>query len=227
MPEQSSPPFGKVLFGDLRRTTPISRVFGLDRGTPIDLHYIARFLESHTEDVRGRVLEIAEDSYSRRFGGEHVSRCDVLHVGQDAPPGAIIADITSVESGLESDAYDCIILTQTLLVIYDLAAALTTLKRILRPGGVILASVPGISQISRYDYDRWGDFWRFTDLGVRRLFEDFFSPTNVSVQTFGNVLTSVSFLHGIVTEELTEEELAHIDPDYQLLIAIRAVKNLV
>jgi hypothetical protein len=94
----------------------------------------------------------------------------------------------------------------------------------LRPGGVVLATMPGISQISRYDMERWGDYWRFTDLSARRLFEST-GALQVSVEVFGNVLTAVAFLHGVAAEELKSRELQPTDADYQLVVAVRAVKR--
>ena len=37
----------------------------------------------------------------------------------------------------------------------------TIIADIAEPGGSLLLTVPGISQIARYD-DHWGDYWRFT-----------------------------------------------------------------
>jgi hypothetical protein len=116
------------------------------------------------------------------------------------------------------------ILTQTLQFIYDVKEAIRHSYQALVPGGVLLVTIPGISQISRYDMDRWGDLWRFTTLSAKKLFEEVFPQGNVEVEAYGNVLTSVAFLHGLAAEELTTDELNYSDPDYQLLITIRAVK---
>ena len=215
--------FGPVEFGSLRRLTPISRVFGLDRGQPIDRVYIERFLSSHAEDIRGAVLEIGDATYAKRFGGDRVTSCDVLHAETGHPPATIVADLSRAD-GLPSNAFDCIICTQTLQFIFGVQAAVATLHRALRPGGVLLATVPGISQTSRYDMDRWGEYWRFTTLSIQRLLEDVFPRANVSVEAHGNVLTAVAFLHGLAAAELRGEELEHNDADYELLIAARAVK---
>lgn len=210
-------------FGSLRRLEPFSRAWGLDRGQPVDRHYILQFLSAHREDVRGRVLEVAEDTYTRRFGGRRVTQADVLDVDPDNPSATVIADLTAADH-VASDSYDCIICTETLHLIYDVRKAIETLHRLLKPGGVLLASCPGISHISRYDADRWGDHWRFTSFSLRRLFEEVFPPGNVHVEAHGNVLTAAAFLYGIVTQELTPEELDHHDPDYELEITLRAVK---
>ena len=218
------PPVGWVRFGSLRRLQPISRKFGFDRGQCIDRYYIENFLAAHAADIRGHILEIGDDTYTRRFGGERVTRSDVLHVQEGNPKATIVADLASGADHIPSDTFDCIIFTQTLQCIYDVRAALRTLYRILKPGGVLLATFPGISQISRYDMDRWGDYWRFTTLSARRLFEEIFPPECVKVNAHGNVLAAIAFLHGLAAEELREDELDYHDPDYELLITVRAVK---
>ena len=57
-----------------------------------------------------------------------------------------------------------------------------------------------------------------------RLFEESFPAANFRVEAQGNVLAAISYLHGIATEELSQEELDYHDPYYQLSIALRAVK---
>jgi SAM-dependent methyltransferase len=212
-----------VCWGTLRRLRPVSRVFGFDRGLCIDRYYIENFLAHHADDVRGRVLEIGDDAYTRRFGGERVTRSDVLHVVEGNPQATIVADLTCADH-IPADTFDCIVFTQTLPFIYDVQSAIVTCYRALKPGGVLLATFPGISQISRYDMDRWGDYWRFTDASARRLFSDVFGPENVTITTCGNVLAACAFLHGLAAHELKQEELNYHDPDYQVLITVRAVK---
>jgi len=217
------PKTGAIKFGDLRRLTPISRVFGFDRGTPIDRYYIEGFLARNSGDIRGRVLEVGDDSYTRRYGGERVNKIDVLHVTEGSPQATIIADLTKADH-IPSESFDCIILTQTLHLIYDVHAAIETLHRILKPGGVLLATFPGISQIDHYEWGKtW--YWAFTSLAARRMFGEAFSDSALSVETHGNVLAATSFLHGISVEELRKEELDFSDPDYEVTIAVRAVKE--
>ncbi len=208
----------------LRRLEPVSRVFGLDRGTPIDRYYIERFLERHAGDVRGRVLEVAEDTYTRRFGGSRVAKADILYSPPGHPRATLVADL-AMPTSLPADVFDCIILTQTLLCIYDGRATLANCLQALKPDGVLLATFPGISQISRYDMDRWGDYWRFTTRSAARLFGEFFSSDRMSVAAYGNVLAAVAFLHGLAMEDIQPHELDYCDPDYELLITVRAVKE--
>jgi SAM-dependent methyltransferase len=225
-----------VRFGSLGRLRPIGERFGNQRGQPVDRYYIDDFLRRHAGqpgyilgDIRGRVLEVGEDRYARAYGhpataGQRgVERIDILHGDEGNASSTIVADLAD-GAGIPSDAYDCVICTQTLLLIYDLHSAVRTLHRILKPGGVVLATVPGISQLCRPDVDLWGDYWRFTSRSVRRLFEEVFPPRNVTVESFGNVLTAIAFLHGLALEDLRRDQVDLRDPDYELLIAVRAVK---
>ena len=217
------PPLGKVRFGNLCSLTPISRVFGLDRGTPIDRYYIEAFLATHAIDIGGRVLEIGDNTYTRQFGGNRVTHSDVLHAVAGNPQATMVGDLSNADN-IPSDSFNCLILTQTLLFIYDLPTVVQTLYRILKPGGVALITIPGISQVSRYDMDRWGDYWRFTDFSARKLFEKAFPAENITVEIHGNVLVAIAFLHGLAVEELSKKELDFQDPDYQVSITVRVVK---
>jgi SAM-dependent methyltransferase len=217
-------PSGPVDFGHLRRLTPISSIFGYDRGTPIDRYYIERFLSAYAPDIKGHVLEFGDDSYTRTFGGERVKKVDVLHPKEGNPRATIVADLASAEH-IPSDTFDCIICTQVLMYVYRVDAAIQTLHRILKPGGVLLATVAGISQIARGDMQQWGEYWRFTTMGAERLFADVFPREAVSVVGCGNVLAAVALLHGFAAEELTPEELDYNAPDYEVSITIKAVKR--
>ena len=215
---------GGMHFGDidLRRLNPISRNFGLDRGRPIDRYYIQNFLAHQADDIRGRVLEIKDASYTQKYGGSRVRVSDVLDVAEDNRWATIVADLTRADH-VPSDSFDCIIFTQTLHFIYDVQSAVQTLYRILKPGGTLLATFPGISQTSCEELDEHY-CWAFTRLSVRRLFEEAFPAANIRMEAHGNVLAAIAFLHGLTVKELRREELDYHDPDYEVLITLRAVK---
>jgi SAM-dependent methyltransferase len=214
---------GRVLpvrMGSLRRTTPLSRHFGFDRGLPIDRHYIERFLEENAHLIAGRVLEVGDSAYTRQFGQDRVSRSDVLNISPGHPETTFVADLAEGD-GLPSDAFDCIVLTQTLHLVYDVPAAVRTLHRILRPGGTVLATFPGITPLSS---DRWAAnwYWALTPVSADRLFGEAFGPGQVEVRAHGNVLTSIAFLHGLAAHELRARELGVSDPQFPMLVTVRA-----
>jgi SAM-dependent methyltransferase len=209
-------------WGDLRRLQPVSREFGYDRGLPIDRHYIERFLETHRRDVAGRTLEIGDDEYTRRYGGDRTTRRDVLHVHGRNPAATIVGDLADAPQIVDG-TFDCIVVTQTLHLIYDVDRAVATLHRILRPGGVVLATFPGISQLSGDEWSRtWS--WAFDSRLVRRLFAPRFGEQNVTVAAHGNSLAAAAFLQGIATAELAPAQLDADEAGCELLVAVRAVR---
>jgi SAM-dependent methyltransferase len=217
------PPVGWVRFGNLRRLKPISSDYGNSRGLEIDRYYIEKFLSEYSSDVCGHVLEIKHSVYTAKYGADRVTLSDVLHPVEGNPDATIVADLTKADH-LPSNVYDAIIFTQTLQVIYDVRAVIATLYRILKPGGVLLATASGMAQLSLEDFDKWGEYWRFTSLSARLLFEEVFSTGNVTVRSYGNVLAAISFLEGLAVEDLKKKELDAVDRSYEVLIAVRAVK---
>ncbi len=214
----------RIRTGILRRPMPLHRQFGWARGLPIDRHYIEGFLERHQADIHGEVMEAAiAPNYTQRFGGDRVTGSHILYPVAGKPGATLVGNLETGE-GIPENAFDSIILTQVYQFIYDMHAAVRHTHAALAPGGVLLATFAGISQISRDDMDLWGEYWRVTDASARRLFGDVFGAANVKVEAHGNVLAATAFLHGMVVTDLTPRELDFSDPDYQVIIAVRAVK---
>jgi SAM-dependent methyltransferase len=206
--------------GTVRRTSPLSDHSGSDRGTPVDRFYIDRFVHEHRETIRGRVLEVLDAGYTRRFGTA-VSRSDVLDVDDQNPDATIVADLAAAH-GIEDATFDCFILTQTLQYVFDVRSALEHVHRILRPGGTVLCTVPVASRIGRRTVD--SEYWRLTPAACSVLFEQAFPDGRVEVRGHGNVLTCVAFLMGMAAEELAAEELETDDQFYPLVVTVCATK---
>src|SRR5215207_25690 len=206
--------------GTIRRTTPLSEAWGRERGTPVDRYYIEQFLEQNRHLIRGRVLELLNSDYSRRFG-KGVETSDVLDIDPQNPAATFIADLAAADA-VPSETFDCFILTQTLQYIFDLPAALNHAHRILRPGGTLLCTVPSVSRIGRKYLE--SDFWRFTAASCSRLLHDAFPGGAVDVRSRGNVLVSVAFLMGMAHEELSGRELEVEDAYFPLVITARATR---
>ena len=198
---------------------PLSRRYGLDRGRPVDRVYIERFVAQHAADIKGRVLEVYEDTYTTRFGAG-VTTSDVLDVEQ-TPRATVVGDLET-GAGLAEASYDCLIVTQTLQLVWDLHACVKTMAWMLAPGGVLLLSVPGISQRSEIGEQGFPDLWRFTRASVDRLLGEPFAT--VDAQAHGNVATSAAFLYGMAEEELAAATFAGNDPEYELVVTARAVR---
>jgi len=202
-------------------TTPLCREYGYSRGTPIDRYYIEMFLEKYSADIRGRVLEIGDDTYSRRFGAERITRQDVLHIRAGHPQATIIGDLTD-RGMLPQQTFDCIILTQTLHLIFDMTTAVEQIHAALKPGGVALITVPGISPLDRGEWKAsW--YWSLTGLALARLLSGPFDREKVAISTHGNLYAATAFLHGAAVEEIETAKLAHFDPAYPVTVTGRAV----
>lgn len=220
------PRTGSVNFAALRRLQPISPIFGMERGQPIDRYYIEKFLETRAQYIRGRALELGDASYINRFGNSKVTQTDVLSYVAGGAETTIVADLTACPH-VPSDAFDCIIFTQALQMIYDLKAALRELYRITAPGGSILLTTHGTSKIARrLGRDDWGEYWRLTAQGLTALVNEVIPEASTEIEVYGNVLAASSFLYGLAVEDITTAELDVKDEDFEVIVAARISKPL-
>lgn len=199
---------------------PISNKYGFDRGKPIDRYYIEKFLFEHQIDIKGKCLEIHDNAYTVKFGGARVSQSDVLDINTKNKLANIHDDLKQLTT-VPSNTYDCLIITQTLGLIDDYQSTLKECRRIIQPGGHLLFTGSSIGPI----WDLKGSLWKFTPAGTNHIFSQFFTPKDLTVKTYGNLLTAQAYLVGLATEELTTPELDYHDPHFPVIITVRAVKS--
>lgn len=202
---------------------PCSSIFGCERGKAVDRYYIENFLEQYQSDIKGTVMEIASNSYIRKFGGKKVDKEIILHVkgwGNNAVKGNL-----ETGEGLSENMVDCLICTQTLQYIYDIKKTAKNIYKILKPGGVALITVPGIKSLSEYDNNNWGEKWSFTECSMKLSFEDVFNKDNVIVESYGNVKIAIAYLYGLCCEDLSDEDFLYNDKQYPFLITVRVKKQ--
>ena len=208
--------------GDLSRTAPIAHDWGYARGTPADRPIIERFLADHAADIRGAVLEIQEDDYTRRFGS-NVERSDVLDVDVTNSRATVFGDLRAIDH-VPSATYDCIILTQTLHVVDEMRNVIRECRRLLKDDGVLLATLPAASRVC-LEYGPDGDFWRVTEAGARQLFSELFPASDVETTSFGNALVNAAFGFGLAGEDLPPHAYDAHDPYFPMVIGVRAMKT--
>lgn len=197
---------------------PFCREFGFTEGTPIDRYYIEYFLEKHKNDIFGDVVEIADNEYTMKYGNDKVDHSYVMHVngwGENVIKG----NLESGE-GIEENQYDCAIITQTLMFIYDFSAAIYNIYKMLKPGGVALITVAGISQLAREDAGNWGSYWCFQPDALIKGFKEKFNG-NIQIESYGNVKLAVAMLYGMCSEEIPQELYEYNDEQYPLIIGVR------
>lgn len=200
---------------------PFCREFGFSSGTPVDRVYIERFLMKYKEDIKGEVVEIAENSYTSKYGGSSVKNSYIMHV--DNIGSNIIQGNLETGYGIKDNQYDCAIITQTLMFIYDYEAVVDNIYKMLKPGGVALITVAGISQLAREDSGKWGCYWSFQPdaliKGLKKKFND-----NVWVESYGNVKIATAMLYGMCAEEIPNEIYDYNDMQYPVIIGARVKK---
>jgi SAM-dependent methyltransferase len=211
----------------LRRIRPYRPELGSRRGKFVDRFYIEKFLLAHRECIHGTVAEFESAQYTGLYGGERVEHFDVLDKNEENDNRTLTLDLAEISSVPEA-VYDCVICTQTLFLIRDYPVAIRSLHKMLKPGGVLLATVPGICPVVRGHLlaGVGEDWWRFTARSARYIFGEVFGDADTTVESYGNVLTATAFLHGLVQEELTLEELEYSDPDYELIVGIKATRRV-
>ena len=205
--------------GRISSPSPISHQWGYDRGTPIDRYFIEKFMAEHREDVRGEVLEVQEDDYTRLYGGPDVTGSNVLNLDDSNPKATMIGD-RAYPATLPAATYDCIILTQTLHLVFDMATAVANVRKALRPGGVALVTVPGITRVEPGPGYEW--HWSLTQDSLRRLLAASFDPAKTEFESYGNLFAATAFLHGAAVEEVPRRKLDRLDPLYPVVVAARA-----
>ena len=213
--------FATLPVGDLGRVPAIMRGLARDDGTPIDRYYIEGFLAQNANDIRGRVLEAGETRYTRRFGGARVERSDVLGI-EVTSPHLILAGDVAQQGTLPEEAFDCVIVTHALQYVFDTRAAVATLYRALKSGGVLLVTAPGVFQ-SEHTTRTW--YWTFTTATVRRLLEEQFGPDATTVQAHGNAFAAVALLYHVAAEELDVADLTVDHPNYPIVVTARVIKQ--
>lgn len=203
-----------------KNTQPISDKFGYDRGTPINRYYIEHFLDENKKLIKGRCLEVVDNNYTKRFGGERVVKSDILDNDKSNKQATIIDDLKNLVT-VKDNTFDCLVITQTLGMIDEFDQAIKECKRILKPGGVLLLTVSAMSPVLEVNEST---YWRFTVAGAKYAFGKYFSKDKLEVKSCGNALAGQSFWVGLALEELTEKEIAFNDPQFPVIITVKATK---
>lgn len=214
--------FSKIKLKHILDAKPVSNQFGCDRGKPIDRYFIEKFLKTNSAFIKGDVLEIAENTYTKQFGKDITSSLIFTYDKQN--PADVTGDLCDT-STLKSNSANCFICTQTFNFIYDFESVIKGAHFILKPGGTLLATVACMAPISKYDADRWGDFWRFTPQGCEAVFGKIFGKDNVEVKPMGNSAAASLFMKGYALEDLGNNvDLDYNDELFPLVIGIKAIK---
>ena len=196
---------------------PLERDFGIRRGIPIDRYYIEKFL-SENNCISGNVLEIGDNRYSKKFGKNIISHVLRGKNGMDYInlDGSLLEYETLSNYGL----FNTLIITNVLSFIFDHNKALENLSKIIDKGGKCLITVNGLSGMSNYDNDRWGDYWRYSEKSLSKLLRKYFKQ--FEIKSYGNASTAAGIILGLTKEDYSEQILDILDKSYPVVICAKA-----
>ncbi len=198
---------------------PISDMYGFDRGKPVDRVYIEQFLAENKKYIKGACLEIVDSHYTKMFGTKKVTRFDALDIfpSKKANIHGDLRNLTQVKS----NEYDCLIITQTFNVVDDYYSVISESYRILKPGGVLLVTMPTISPCQNLKVN----MWRFSNDGMKYAISKYFGKKNVLSSGYGNSEAVKAFWVGLAKEDMTEKEINLKTNELPLIIGAVAIKN--
>lgn len=117
--------------------------------------------------ARGQLIDLGcGDMPFRAFVRGQVSGYDSLDLYPRRPDVTYVADLQDM-AVVPSAAYDTALCVEVLEHVPDPFRAAREIHRILKPGGVLVMSVPHLSRL----HDEPHDYYRYTRHGVRRLLE--------------------------------------------------------
>jgi hypothetical protein len=163
------------------------------------------------------VLEIQGPAYARRFG-QALVRIDTIDIDSAFSP-TFLCDLAEADV-IPSNVYDCFLLPATLQGLKDIEACLRHALRVVRPGGVILATTAAFAPLM----PDVPDYWRMSAAGWQELAARCWPGCHVDVHAYGNCLAATASMMGLAAEELTEAELDADDPRYPVVVSLACRK---
>jgi SAM-dependent methyltransferase len=162
-----------------------------------NVRHIRRFLEGRAEAFAGSdsvVLDVGAGAspYRSIFQGKYGR-----YIAIDVPgsltagnaPGIEYVFGTAEALPVADRSVDLVLFNQVLEHVEDADRSIVELGRVLKPGGLLLGSVPHVSPVHLEDHD----YRRYTDLGLRQLLEKH-GFTKIEVDTSGAVYSSAALL---------------------------------
>lgn len=158
----------------VRGDSPLRRLtFALRQWVDLQLLTCTRFLKPRMTRISGDVLDVGCGempfrsflSDGARYHGLDIE--DAADFGMHKHPDVTLFDGQTIP--FPADSWDAILCTEVLEHAADPERLVQEMLRVLRPGGIILVTVPFSARVHHVPHD----YWRFTLFGLRKLLADF------------------------------------------------------
>ena len=202
-----SPARGPVDLGDFARRPP-----ALDRDVSVHDALVRRFLCPRLAAFAGRGLVLSVGA-EPGWADLQPARVDVGILGANGPSGRELQ---------AAAAADWVVLDRCLQWRTDMGAALEDVVGRMRPGAVLVTFFTGIA---RAELENRAPLWTVAPYAARRLHEERRDLERVAVEQYGNVTLALAWIYRLPADDLTERELATVDPAFPVLVAVTASKR--
>ena len=194
-----------------------SEKFGFDRGTPIDRYYINTFLENlKLENSFNRSLEFGEIHYSDRFKvKEKYFLSHPAYETRAISSKQISFDLNSAHN-YDGIKFDLILSTNVINFTKNPFVSIKHHMDMLNSGGTLVLTASASMPISKFDAERWGDYWRIAPDGLNQLLRTL--NCEYDIHSFGSFVTSIAFLCGLSAEEVDPLDLNENDDRYPIIV---------
>jgi SAM-dependent methyltransferase len=145
----------------------------------------------------------------------------------DVLPAA--ADVTVIRATEPSElelavaaTVDWVVLDRALQWVPEMTDALEAVVGRLRPNAVLVTFFTGIARAERGEH---APLRSVQPYAAGRLHEERRDLESVTVEQYGNVTLALAWIYRLPADDLTERELATVDPAYPVLVAVTASKR--
>ena len=128
---------------------------------------------------------------------------------------------SAVELAVAENA-DWVVLDRCLQRLPEMPLALEEVVGRLKPGAGLTTLFTGIA---RAEPGERSPLWSVAPYAARRLHEERRELERIEVEQYGNVTLALAWIYRLPANDLTEEELAAIDPAYPVLVTVTAWKG--
>jgi hypothetical protein len=198
----------RVGLGDFDRRSPF-----LERDeVPVYDALVRRFLRPRLAAFAGTGLVLGADAAP--------GWTDVLPAGAD-----VTVHLATGRFGRELGAaatVDWVVLDRCLQRLPELTVALEEVVGRLKPGAALITLFTGIA---RAELGERRPLWSVAPYAARRLHEECRELERVEVEQHGNVTLALAWLYRLPADDLTERELATVDPAYPVLVGVTASRR--